>query len=243
LNVLIVTESAPEEVKFIVLSAEAICRVMILEAAHTSDASFDPAMVLFKSIIQVDARPLADVAAQRRANCARAGIMPSVVTRTGTKPATDRAERKNAGRAQHHVDEGVSGRSVQNCCQATRNAANFLVSQVYYVQFENSAADPSHNWTNCKTGGDVVSPHDGSHSAFRKRRTTSARRNETTQSAPSPFSYGPSSLPKVCLQGCDEVCLTFRGAQFSNTYGIQVGWACNATGTIFVVYHLQGVVN
>jgi hypothetical protein len=33
------------------------------------------------------------------------------------------------------------------------------------------------------------------------------------------------------------------GALFSNTYGIQVGWACNATGTIFVIYHLQGVVN
>ena len=60
-NVLVVTGSAPEEVtKFIVLSAEAICRVILLEAAHTSDASFDPAMVLFKSIIQVDARPVAD---------------------------------------------------------------------------------------------------------------------------------------------------------------------------------------
>jgi hypothetical protein len=38
---------------------------MLLEAAHTSDPSFDPAMVLFQSIIQVDVRPVADVAAQR----------------------------------------------------------------------------------------------------------------------------------------------------------------------------------
>ena len=65
-NVLVVTGSAAEEVaEFIVLSAEPVGRVMLLEAAHTSDPSFDPAMVLFKSIIQVDARPVADVAAQR----------------------------------------------------------------------------------------------------------------------------------------------------------------------------------
>ena len=65
-NVLIVTGSAAEEVaEFIVLSAESVCRVMLLESAHTSDPSFDPAMVLFKAIIQVDARPVADVAAQR----------------------------------------------------------------------------------------------------------------------------------------------------------------------------------
>jgi hypothetical protein len=38
---------------------------MLLEAAHTSDPSFDPAMVLFKSIVQVDIRPAADVAAER----------------------------------------------------------------------------------------------------------------------------------------------------------------------------------
>src|SRR5271163_1609235 len=76
-NVLVVTGSAPEEVaKFIILSAEAICRVMLLEAAHTSDASFDSAMVLFKPIIQIDARPVAHVAAKGRANCARVGVMP-----------------------------------------------------------------------------------------------------------------------------------------------------------------------
>ena len=50
---------------FIVFSAEPVGRVMLLEAAHTSDPSVDPAMVLFESIIQIDTRPVADPAAQR----------------------------------------------------------------------------------------------------------------------------------------------------------------------------------
>jgi hypothetical protein len=65
-NILVVPGSTAEEVaEFIVLSAEAVCCVMLLETAHTSDPSFDPAMVLFKSIIQVDARPVTDVVAKR----------------------------------------------------------------------------------------------------------------------------------------------------------------------------------
>jgi K+-transporting ATPase c subunit len=65
-NVLVVTGSAAKEVaEFIVLSAEPAGRVMLLEAVHTSGSSLDPAMVLFKSIIQIDARSVADVAAQR----------------------------------------------------------------------------------------------------------------------------------------------------------------------------------
>ena len=65
-NVLIVAGSAAEEVaKFVVLAAEPVGRVMLLEAAHTSDPSLDPAMVLFESIIQIDTRPVADPAAQR----------------------------------------------------------------------------------------------------------------------------------------------------------------------------------
>ena len=63
---MVVAGSAAEEVtEFIVLSAEAVGRAMLLEAAHTSDPSLDPAMVLFKSIVQVDIRPVADVAAER----------------------------------------------------------------------------------------------------------------------------------------------------------------------------------
>ena len=63
---LVVTGSAAEKVaEFVVLSAEPAGRVELLEAAHTSDPSFDPAMVLFKSIIQMDIHPVADTAAQR----------------------------------------------------------------------------------------------------------------------------------------------------------------------------------
>ena len=62
---MVVASSAAEKVaEFIVLSAEAVCRVMLLEATQTSDPSFDPTMVLFKSIIQGDARPVADVVAK-----------------------------------------------------------------------------------------------------------------------------------------------------------------------------------
>ena len=57
--------------EFIVLSAEPVCCVMLLEAAHTSDPFLDPAMVLLKSIIELDARPVADVAAQSRVDRAR----------------------------------------------------------------------------------------------------------------------------------------------------------------------------
>ena len=96
-GILVVMGSTAEKVmEFTVLSAEPVCCVMLLEAAHTSDPSLDPAMVLFKSIVEIDARPVADVAAQRRADRACAyELCPSVVTRSGTKPATDRAERKN----------------------------------------------------------------------------------------------------------------------------------------------------
>ena len=51
-NVLVVAGSVAEEVaEFVMLTAESICRIMCLEAAHTLDPSFDPAIVLFKSII------------------------------------------------------------------------------------------------------------------------------------------------------------------------------------------------
>ena len=65
-NVLVVTGSAAQEVaELVMLAAEPVGRVMFLEAAHTSDPPLDSPMVLFKSIIQVDARPVTDFAAQR----------------------------------------------------------------------------------------------------------------------------------------------------------------------------------
>jgi hypothetical protein len=76
-NVLVVAGSAAEEVaEFIVFAAEAAGRIGLFEAAHTSDPTLDSAMVLFNSIIQIDTRPVADVAAQRRADCTRVGVMP-----------------------------------------------------------------------------------------------------------------------------------------------------------------------
>ena len=67
LNVLVVTGSAAEEVaEFIMLSAEPVGPIMLFEAAHTSDPSFDPSVILLKSIIQIDVHPVADVASQRR---------------------------------------------------------------------------------------------------------------------------------------------------------------------------------
>ena len=54
-HALVVTGSTTEEVaEFIILSAKSGCYLMLLKAAHTSDASFDPAMVLFKTIVQVE---------------------------------------------------------------------------------------------------------------------------------------------------------------------------------------------
>jgi len=65
-NVLVVAGSASAEVvEFVMLTAEPVGRVMFLETAHTSDPPLDPAMVLFKPIVQIDARPVADVAPPR----------------------------------------------------------------------------------------------------------------------------------------------------------------------------------
>jgi hypothetical protein len=51
-NVLVMAGSAAEEVaEFVMLAAKPVCRVMCLEAAHTSDPPFDPTMVLFKSVV------------------------------------------------------------------------------------------------------------------------------------------------------------------------------------------------
>ena len=50
--------------KFIVLAAKTVGRTMLFEATHTLDPSFDPAMVLFKSIVQIHTRPVTDIAAQ-----------------------------------------------------------------------------------------------------------------------------------------------------------------------------------
>ena len=58
---LVVTATRAEEVaEFAVLAAEAVGRIMVLEAAHVSDPPFDAAMVLLETVVQVGASPVAD---------------------------------------------------------------------------------------------------------------------------------------------------------------------------------------
>ena len=62
---LVVTGAGTQEVaEFIMLSAEAIRTVMILETAHPSDASLDAAVILFEPIVEVGARLVPDPPAQ-----------------------------------------------------------------------------------------------------------------------------------------------------------------------------------
>ena len=60
------TAAAAEEVtEFIGFPAKPVGCIVLLEPAHTSDPSLDPAMILLKSIVQVHIRPVRDFAAQR----------------------------------------------------------------------------------------------------------------------------------------------------------------------------------
>ena len=74
-NVLVVTGSAAEEVaKFIILTAKSVHRLMLLEAAHTSDAPLDPALVL----VQVDCSKLPPIPQLKyfTAPCRRLAAVP-----------------------------------------------------------------------------------------------------------------------------------------------------------------------
>jgi hypothetical protein len=59
-DVLVVQGDRLREVaEFVVLSAESVCRVMLLEVPqHRIRLRLDPAMVLLQAIIQVDIRPV-----------------------------------------------------------------------------------------------------------------------------------------------------------------------------------------
>ena len=51
-NMLVVAGAGAEEVaKLVIASAEALRRGEALEAAHTSDAAFDAAVILFQAIV------------------------------------------------------------------------------------------------------------------------------------------------------------------------------------------------
>src|SRR5271170_1709700 len=85
---------------------------MLLEAAHTTDPSLDPSMILFQSIVQVDIRPVTDVAAQRGTDRPWVGVVPisgyPVRHKASNRPC--RAEEPFGrppvtGRTQHRVNE------------------------------------------------------------------------------------------------------------------------------------------
>jgi hypothetical protein len=67
---------AQDVAEFIMLSAKSLRRITILEAAHTSDASLDAAVILFEPIVQVGARPVQDPPTQDRPNCPWIGAVP-----------------------------------------------------------------------------------------------------------------------------------------------------------------------
>jgi hypothetical protein len=62
-----------EVAKFVVASAEPRGRAEALEAAHTSDAAFDAAVVLLKATAQAGAGPVLRAPAERGADCSRVG--------------------------------------------------------------------------------------------------------------------------------------------------------------------------
>src|SRR5271156_741427 len=64
-----------EVAKLVVASTEPCGRIEALEAAHTSDATFDAAVILLKAIVQVGAGPVLHAPAERRTNGSRVGPM------------------------------------------------------------------------------------------------------------------------------------------------------------------------
>jgi len=94
------------------LSVKTVRRVMSLEAAHTSDASLDAAVILFEPVVQVGARPVQDPSTQGRPNCPWIRAVPVARHPVRREPCGRlcRAEER-LGRlhvpafAEHHVDK------------------------------------------------------------------------------------------------------------------------------------------
>jgi hypothetical protein len=78
-DALIVTGAGTQEVaEFIMLSTKALRRVLILEVAHTSDASLGSAVILFEPVVQGGVRPVQNPPTQGRPNCPWIGAVPVV---------------------------------------------------------------------------------------------------------------------------------------------------------------------
>jgi hypothetical protein len=69
------TAGAKEIAEFTMLATEAGSGIRALEAAHTSDRTFDPAMILFKTVVEVDAGPVPHRPSQHGADRPRVGAM------------------------------------------------------------------------------------------------------------------------------------------------------------------------
>jgi hypothetical protein len=126
------------------LSAEAVCRVKVLEAAHTTDATLNPAMILLQSIVQLGIRPVPCRFAERRANGSWVGAWPSVVTRSGTNPIAAFAERKNLlAAAISRVEQSMVSTKVPSP-SITRLACDLnLIAQETVMTSRGSATVPS----------------------------------------------------------------------------------------------------
>src|SRR5829696_9747801 len=102
-DVLIVAGAGAEEVaEFVVAPTEALGGGEALEAAHTSDAAFDAAMILFQAIVFVATGPMGDPAAQRGTDRPR----------VGTVPVRGDAVGGQAGDGARRTEEGLGGRHV-----------------------------------------------------------------------------------------------------------------------------------
>src|SRR5215212_8245888 len=76
-DMLVVTGAGAKEVAQLVMaSTEALRRGEAFEAAHTSDAAFDAAVVLLQPVVPVGAGPMRNPSAERGADRPRVGAVP-----------------------------------------------------------------------------------------------------------------------------------------------------------------------
>jgi hypothetical protein len=103
-----------EFAKLIVFSAEATRRSMAFEGAHTSNAAFDTAVILFEPVVQVGIRLVLDRIAKRRADSpwvravpARRHPIPSKAHSCSRRSAEPLGCRHVPGLAEHGVDQAA----------------------------------------------------------------------------------------------------------------------------------------
>src|SRR5215213_3104541 len=102
-DMLVVTGAGAKEVAQLVMaSTEALRRGEAFEAAHTSDAAFDAAVVLLQPVVPVGAGPMRNPSAERGADRPRVGAVP----------VRGDAVRCHAGGGLGRAEEGLGRRHV-----------------------------------------------------------------------------------------------------------------------------------